>query len=246
MPSGHGLRILIPFHKMIFNFLQCMPSLHPYLLHWSISPERRLPDSHRSVDTQILDTTWRLGASKDFGLFSGTQLMNFSNQAWLPCDNTDMLDPLVPSVTDRDLFILTWLRSICPILHLHSTYSFPWRQARSTLPESVVLVLCLVKELGFPPIRQWYRDVFLALEQWQKGPREQKPIFTRQGNFPLRTCVRSRSCCPAPCPDAAHEDPPVTYVPPIKIHRVIYCSYLQKRQPLKILSLAQPLFSARC
>ncbi len=44
---------------------------------------------------------------EDFGLFSGTQLMDFPNRAWLLCDNTDVLGPLVPSVTHLDLFLLT-------------------------------------------------------------------------------------------------------------------------------------------
>jgi hypothetical protein len=44
---------------------------------------------------------------EDFRLFSGIQLMDFPNRAWLPCDNIDVLGPLVPSVTHPDLFLLT-------------------------------------------------------------------------------------------------------------------------------------------
>ena len=45
--------------------------------------------------------------TEDLGLLSGTQLMDFSDRAWLPCDNADVLSPIVPSVTHPELFVLT-------------------------------------------------------------------------------------------------------------------------------------------
>jgi len=117
---------------------------------------------------------------------------------------------LVPSVTHSDLYMIVFH---IPIHHLHSACSFPWTQARSTLHEMLCSSCSWPRNWDFHLSTNDIEAFFFALDRLQKGPREQKPIVTCHGIFPVRTCIRSRSRCLSPCPDTAHEDPPVTYVP---------------------------------
>jgi hypothetical protein len=128
----------------------------------------------------------------------------------------------------------------------------PFHSARN---RNVVLVLCLVKEL-----RDFHLStndieacIILALDQWQKGPREQKNKSSLPMNFfhsERAVHLRSR-CFRPPCPDAAHapeNPPPVTYVP--SPSRFAGSPGVSQPPPKKAASenfksRAPPLFSAR-
>ena len=79
---------------------------------------------------------------KDFGLFSGTQLMDFSNRAWwLPCDNTDVLGPvlLTPIFSSWRDFVPYAHPSFAHYYVLFPMNTGPFHSARNV----VVFVLCL-------------------------------------------------------------------------------------------------------
>lgn len=101
-----------------------IPSLYPYLLRWLLSLSVCLAATKALIrKSRTPRDDW--APHGRFGLFSGTQLMNFSNRAWLPFDNTDVLGPPVPSVTQSDLFSFDVIAFQIPNPHLHSTYCFP-------------------------------------------------------------------------------------------------------------------------